>query len=204
MTRKFSELVAEGKEAKERYEQYEKALAWCKNEEKGARSCLSAHPEWTLMTRSGLQDRLEGKIINGEESAHKYVLTFLEERELVQWLNACAKQRSGKYREEIAAKVLDILKARRKQNKKGGVKHVPFSKSAGKVLVGGELSKDWFHGFFSRHDGEIKWAVPGNMDMKRAASNTEEAVEAHFEGQFGLRAELIDAGIMDAETGCQL
>ena len=34
MTRKFSELVAEGKEAKERHEQFEKTLAWCKNEKK--------------------------------------------------------------------------------------------------------------------------------------------------------------------------
>ena len=29
--------------------------------------------------------------------------------------------------------------------------------------MGGELSKDLFHGFFSRHDGEIKWAVPENF-----------------------------------------
>ena len=47
----------------------------------------------------------------------------------------------------------------------------------------------------------MKWHVPQNIDTQRAATNTEEAVEAHFEGIFGLRQELIATGIMDPETG---
>jgi hypothetical protein len=37
------------------------------------------------------------------------------------------------------------------------------------------------------------------MEHKRAAVGNETTVEEHFEGMWGLRAEFMDAGIMDAE-----
>ena len=63
------------------------------------------------------------------------------------------------------------------------------------------MTKDWFARYFAEHADKIKWHVPENIDTQRAATNTEEAVEAHFEGIFGLRQELIETGIMDPETG---
>ena len=60
--------------------------------------------------------------------------------------------------------------------------------------------QDWFARYFAEHADKIKWHVPENIDTQRAATNTEEALEADFEGIYGLRQELIKTGIIDPET----
>ena len=119
----------------------------------------------------------------------------MEEKELVTWINDCALSQAGKYREQIAEKVREILKMRHKMNKRGGRLNVPLSKPAARVVLGGVVTKDWFNHFFARNMDKIKWYVPQHIDTQRAASNTEEAVEAHFEGRYGLRQELSESWI---------
>eukprot|EP00966_Prymnesium_polylepis_P195329 4527424-Prymnesium_polylepis.1 len=65
------------------------------------------------------------------------------------------------------------------------------------------LAKTFFERFYPwcrAHGIEIEEGVDRSQDEKRAAKTTEATVERHFNGEFGLEAELIDAGIMDPET----
>ena len=57
-----------------------------------------------------------------------------------------------------------------------------------------------FYPWCRAHDIEIEEGVARSQDEKRAAKMTETTIQRHFNGEFGLEAELIDAGVMDAET----
>ena len=65
------------------------------------------------------------------------------------------------------------------------------------------LSKNFFERFYPwcRAQGiKIEEGVERSQDEKRAAKMTEATVDRHFHGEFGLEAELMDAGVMDPET----
>ena len=166
-----------------REEEYKKAMNWCKREKKGA----NLHEQWQGFSLTTLQRRLSRKEVPNAPQNANIILTPLEEKELAEWINDCALSRAGKYREEIADKVREIIKARHKANRRGGRCHVPLSTSATRILTGGGVTKDWFARYFAEHADKIKWHVPENIDTQRAATNTEEAVEAHFECIYGLR-----------------
>jgi len=54
--------------------------------------------------------------------------------------------------------------------------------------------------WFVSHDLDVCMGKDQPEDHKRACKMTEETVERHFFGDYGLEAELIDAQIMDPET----
>lgn len=144
-------------------------------------------------------------------SHHNQVLTDLERKKLAEWLISCADGGKPKDHAEITTKVKELLKARLVANR-------------AKAAVGGAIKlntperdilkkdpEELTHTFFShfypwcRARGiEIETGKTNNEDEKRAAKMTEPTIERHFYGPFGLEAELIDAGIMDAETKVSL
>lgn len=168
----------------EREEEDEKAIGWCEAEGKGPKACIKKDPQWRNISLSGLKRRISSKVVPVKSNSTKTMLNSLEESELVSWISACGMRRSGKYRDEIALEVKEILKVRHKQIKRGGRLFQPLSPCATRILTGGSVSKEWFLGFFVRHADRTKLFVPQQMDTKRAASNTEKAVKEHFEGQY--------------------
>jgi len=131
--------------------QYERALEWCCANDKGAKACVTANADLNLVKVAALQDRLGGRTVNGSENADKRALTDLEESDLVEYLVQSSLGMDGKNMPEIGLKVHEIFLVRRAQNRHGGRAHVPFTKTAAKVLAGGFPSKKWFTHFFSRH-----------------------------------------------------
>ena len=201
MPKSIDKLRAEHQKPVARDEEYQKAINWCQTEKKGAKACVKHNTQWKKINVKALQRKISQKKKSKASENSSMTLTPMEEKELVTWINDCALSQAGKYREQIAEKVREILKMRHKMNKRGGRLNVPLSKPAARVVLGGVVTKDWFNHFFARNMDKIKWYVPQHIDTQRAASNTEEAVEAHFEGIYGLRQELIETGIMDPQTG---
>ena len=104
--------------------------------------------------------------------------------------------RNSQSKVQMGEKVQQILQARKKQNKKGGRKHIHFSSAAVWVLEGESLSQSWYTRFFTNHK-ELDFGTTQDMDAGRAQNANDEICNEHFEGDAGLRAELIAAGIMD-------
>ena len=180
--------------------QYDVALKWCRDNNKGAHAFVRTHPECTLVKKTALDARLHGKVQNGNAHAHMFILTGLEEENLVDFLERSNLGRDGQDFKQISAKVKDILLARCAQNKRGGRLYVPFSASASRILRGGFPSQKWFTLFFARHHEKLDTRAELSVEHKRAAAASEETLDEHFDGMWGLRAELIQAGIMDPET----
>jgi len=101
-----------------REEEYKKSVNWCKREKKGAKACMTQNKQWQNISLPALQRRLSRKEVHNAPQNANMILAPLEEKELAQWINDCALSRAGKYREEIADKVREIVKARHKANKR--------------------------------------------------------------------------------------
>ena len=189
------------------------AVAWCKRTGKGAKAAV-AHGKkegvWQNVTYNHLHPRLKGKISNPNakpRSHHKQVLTDEERRQLSTWCLACADGGKPKDHAQITTKIKELLRARllanRAKARAGGA--IKLNEAERDVLNRDavELSKRFFQDFYAwcRARGiEIETGKTHNEDEKRAAKMTEATVERHFHGEFGLEAELVDAGIMDPET----
>ena len=118
---------------------------------------------------------------------------------------ACADGQAPKDRAAIAAKVKEMLRARHASNKHrqwgGGSIKLNDQEVAAVHSSEPRLSKTFFERFYPwcrAHGIKIEEGVERSQDAKRAAKMTEVTVERHFHGEFGLEAELIDAGIMDS------
>ena len=189
--------------------QFQEAETWCKSNNKGARACLTANPhlskssgEGGLISRGALEARLKGVVHTGKEYGMCSLLTELEEAQLVKWLIDCNLGRNGKNMVEIGHKVRDILLVRAARNRLGGRNVIPLSRHAQAIATGGGFpSQTWFARFFSWHGELLDLRKEQKIDSARAAVANEETLEEHFNGIWGLREELVDAGIMDARDG---
>lgn len=176
-------------------------LEWCEKNEKGSRACMTENPELRLLSRSSIDRRLSGEIVNGEKHRDKCILTDLEEKDLVDFLVESNLGRDGQNLDQITRKIKDMLLVRRAQNRRGGRAHVKISMPAARILAGGFPSLRWFTLFFARHHKVVDKRGEQVVDRARAAAASEETLEEHFEAMHGLRATLLHHGIMNPETG---
>eukprot|EP00965_Chrysotila_dentata_P035060 1166804-Pleurochrysis_carterae.AAC.1 len=133
------------------------------------------------------------------------ILTECEEAALVQWvvqsarnMNAVAERQSG----ELTKKVTQMLHARKADNRRRKYSKgcTPLSRAEKRLLQpNATLSHTWEQRFLARH-AQLQLKGEKAEDAKRAKKQTEATVQHHFYGEFGLQNELIDAGIMDAQT----
>lgn len=178
---------------------YNELLDYCRENSVGAKAALKANPELGEIkgvNYQGLERRLVGTVKNGEEHDGNRILTDLEETDLVDFLVLSNLGRDGKNVEEIGVLVQSILKVRRAQNRRGGRAFVPFSGPALKIVMGDMPSQSFYRGFFARHHEALSKKVNQPVEAHRARVSNDATVEEHFEGCWGLRAELQDAGIM--------
>ena len=137
----------------------------------------------------------------------KQVLTNAERLQLAEWILACADGQQPKDRVQVSAKVREILGSRHSSNKKRQWCGGSIKLNAEEMLVLQSKDKTRSTNFFQRFYPwcrakgiKIEEGVARSQDETRAVKMTEAVVERHFHGEFGLEAELIDAGVMDPQT----
>jgi len=207
-SRPFGHYVDLGEQKAIRDGQFKEAEKWCKDNEKGARACLSKNPhlcansgQGGLLKKNALDLRLNGKVTTGAEYASNAVLTDMEEKELVEWCILCNLGRASKNMSEIGIKVREILLVRHARNRMGGRKPIPLSGPAKAIAIGKSFpSQSFFARFFGLHSKVLENKTAQPVEAARAAAANDATVEEHFEGVWGFRNELIDAGIMDSDT----
>jgi hypothetical protein len=150
--------------------------------------------------------KANGKI-SAERDHHHQILTNEERRKLAEWILSCADGNKPKDRTQISAKVREMLRARHASNKKKkwreGSLLLTKSEKAAAESREPRLSQCFFERFYPwcrAHSINVSEGVDRTQDVTRAAKMTEAVVDRHFFGEFGLEAELIDAGVMDAST----
>eukprot|EP00968_Pinguiococcus_pyrenoidosus_P020480 scaffold2410_cov435-Pinguiococcus_pyrenoidosus.AAC.1 len=126
----------------------------------------------------------------------RYLLTYLEELQLVRWINAQALACDARTRTQITAKVREILKLRRRNNRRGGRRSQRLGKKALRVITGEPLGQSFFTRLFAAHRETIKWVRPDAEDLKRSLAANEDVVQAHFRGKYGVLNALEQAGIL--------
>jgi hypothetical protein len=187
-----------------RYEQYEEAIAWCKSGAGGAKKAYSTG-QWDLITVSGLLRRLKppeaGGVVNGEEYADRSILTMQEERQLAAWLKAENKVLKGKTRDEQRTKIVEILRHRKRQNKRGGRARVPVSNAATAVIDDAGInlpSNEWFVSFFARWEDVVTEKRQKRENLDRMKKHNETVVTNHFTGRSksGLQHKRSESGSM--------
>eukprot|EP00968_Pinguiococcus_pyrenoidosus_P024513 scaffold4750_cov212-Pinguiococcus_pyrenoidosus.AAC.2 len=198
MTLSCSEGHRRRKEAERRAQQLAEAVLYCRMHSVGARRAISDNPHWDTVSRSTLDRELSGKR-SGARGEDKTVLTGPEEAQLVDWINQSALVNNAQKRRPIARKVIEILRQRARNNKRGGRKHVKFSKAARDALLKGTVGPSFFTRLFTKWADKIYWVKPHEEEGRRAEAACEESIELHFDGVRGLRQKLRDAGIMDEE-----
>ena len=140
--------------------------------------------------------------VNATRDHQKQILTNDERIQLGEWILACAAGQVPKDRTAVSSKVKEMLRARQASNKargwRGGSIALNAQEKAAMWSEEPRLSKVFFERFYPwcrAHGIKIDEGVPRSQDEKRAVKMTEATVERHMHGEFGLEAELIDAGI---------
>jgi hypothetical protein len=137
---------------------------------------------------------------------HRQTLTNSERELLAEWLLNEANHHKPKTRSDVSAKVREMLKARHTYNrsKKWGKGTVALTDLEATFANGtGDLSNTFFQAIFPwwRARGiNIDLGVSRAQEEKRSKKMREPVVHNHFYGEFGLEAELVDAGIMDKDS----
>ena len=203
MTLSTDAKIAAARQQRRQYEQYEEALAYCQAEQCGATKAVNTQ-RWDLVTLSGLRYRLNGTVVNGCSHPELRILTVSEELQFARWLEQENRAIKGKNRDEQRQKIVEILSLRRAANKRGGRARVALSQPALGVLANDGFtlpSDDWFVRFFAVYEDIVVEKKQHRESLDRGKKHNETVVENHFFSPAGLKAELLDAGVMNADTG---
>ena len=121
------------KDAKD--QQLAAAVEWCKTNDKRGWSALKTGGFPLLKDARAINNRLDGKVQNGNERQYCQVLTEMEENSLVRFVVNKNRACQGVGRKDIEKYVLDLLKVRQALIRKfRGRKVVPLSNNAKTVL----------------------------------------------------------------------
>ena len=132
------------------------------------------------------------------------ILTDKEEKALVKWLLASAKNDNPAIEAEVSEKVREILLCRRLFNRKKGNDYrqgcvVALSEAELRIAINdGDLSHTWFMKFYAKNPSCHK-KTAHKQEAKRVSKQREDVVERHFNGEFGLSVSLTLRGIMDED-----
>ena len=112
-------------EAFQRFQQYEEAIKWCKDNHRKEKAALAHGRDgrWNLVTVSGLKHRLTGEITNGEEYADRRILTLIEEVQLAKWLRGMNRSGEPQDRDQTRLKIVEILEHRQRTRGSGRCAH---------------------------------------------------------------------------------
>ena len=167
--------------ALERYQTYERALQWCRDNGKKDKAAI-ATGLFEGITAKGLRLRRTGQIVNGEEYADRRILTTVEEVQLAKWIKSEARAHAPKTRDQVRLKVVEILQHRRR-TRKCGRRYLPLSACGQRVVAdqGVTLPCDkWFREFYDTYSDVCVEKKAQREDRDRAAKCNEGVVQNHF------------------------
>lgn len=197
----FEDMLQAALVAKERYQEYEEAMAYCLETPcRGHTACSTQR--WPHITPKGVNDRLDRVVVNGMEYSDRRILTVKEEQELADWVDRCNRAGEPQDRDQQRVQIRQILRVRRAANRRGGRQCHPLSRSAVDILrfPDRNLPDDqWFRRFYAAHP-HVKEKKRQKCEKERAKAHSEETITDHFYGTAGLEQELIAAGMMDPTT----
>jgi hypothetical protein len=182
------------------------AAAWCAANAAGATKALKTGR--FARATVGKVKKAVARLTKGAcvRDHHRQTLTNSERELLAEWLLNEANHHTPKTRSDISAKARELLKARHAYNKskKWGKGTVALTDLEVSFANGtGDLSNTFFQNTFPwwRARGiNIDLGVSRSQEEKRSKKMREPVVQNHFYGEFGLEAELVDAGIMDTDS----
>jgi hypothetical protein len=189
-------LTVKAESKKLEVEAIKEAVAWC---EAGNGGAAKAAKKFGI-PRGKLGYALDKGV---DRRTGESILTAKELHQLAKWVTGSARNINPAKPSECSSKVVSILKARKHFNraKKFGRGCIPLTAAEEGVLERGRVSETWLSRTFIPNHPEVQSKKAKSQDAKRVKNQREEVVEEHFEGEFGLRAELKDAGNLDPETG---
>eukprot|EP00734_Pompholyxophrys_sp_LG126_P000205 Pompholyxophrys_sp_v1_NODE_43_length_3196_cov_8.157275.p2 type:complete len:237 gc:universal NODE_43_length_3196_cov_8.157275:2858-2148(-) len=194
---KKDEKIVKFKEKEERNKQYEAAIEYCERHSCRGDQAISSFL-FPLCNATSINARLDKKVIPGQREQNLRLLTNQEESDFITWLNGCAANNQPKNRIAQGEIILEILKGRTIQNSRVfSSQRIPLSGAAKLALKKNRITGRWFRDFYARNCERIVEKVVEKRDKKRIVSSTKETVQEHFYGDFGLLAELKNAGIID-------
>ena len=122
---------------KERNEQIEQAVEWCRNNNKRGWAALSTGTFPLIKSKNVINNRLDGKVITGNEKKHLKLLTSEEEVAICDYLKLKNQAHQGMNRKRTTQLILDVLKIRKHANKKmkGGRKYVALTRNGKTALA---------------------------------------------------------------------
>ena len=200
------------KRAVERYTKLsdlDKALEWCEANNKRARAAETYGKKTGefKVTYNEVHPRLQKKKKTSAHGQHTQIMTDTERKQVAEWIMECADGNKPQYRTDITVRIRTILRGRVRDNKKKkyGTGSVKLNSREQAVLASDatQLSNTFFQHFYAwcRARGlEVDEGTPKTSEAKRAAKMTESVIDRHFNGKFGLQAELRDAGVMDKDS----
>ena len=197
----------------EKRKQAHAAAHWALENGKGSRAaCASGRfGDVKVVTRNVVEPLLRelkehGKIADDRDHHHQ-ILSNIERRKLAEWVLACADGQHPKDRTKISAKLREILRARHKRNKQlkwsHGFLRLNETELAAVQSKEPRMASSFFERFYPwcrAHGIAVEEGVERSQDQNRAVKMTNKVVERHFHGEFGLEAELVDAGVMNPIT----
>ena len=170
----------------------------------GAKATVSTGLFPPEITYNKLHVALQGKNKRLEGARADYdVLTTNEKEQLAKWVASSARGKDPATDQEISDKVIQMLKARRLDNKRR--RHssacVPLTHHENRLVTeaGAHVSHTFLTNFAADYP-ELQKKKERNADASRTKKQNEGVVEKHFNGEFGIVASLEYHGFMDAET----
>ena len=167
-------------EQKQMEDEFETAVAWCKQTGKGVITCLKHH-NFSYVSRSALQRRLKyirsqtGKYNRNWFGDKRRLLTLDEESDLSDFIKEGGEVDCGVTREDLQQKILLVLSLRKTKNKEGRRLVIPLSPAARACLTNRHVSKKFIMDFYDRHT-ELKEMVPRDEDSARYEAACEPTV----------------------------
>ena len=205
--RKF-ELIENYKISNEKEKEIAKVIEYCKecnvSTSAGIEAC-GCH----FATKNDVNNRKYGRVAPKVHN-QKSIMSKIETSEFIAYLIKAGENKSPLSREDQSAKIVEILKRREKALRMGCTYHsserpvMKLNKNELKCISQGGPGPHWFHRFYAKYADQITEKNLSTQDKSRIIAATDESVNEHFFGDFGLETELIDCGIMDKQSKCIL
>ena len=122
----------------------DRAVKYCKdNKCKGYKAITDLQLQLIKDPRT-INQHLAGNVITGNEKEKQRILTIKEEKSLVKYLVNRNRSCQGLSDNQVEGVVLNILRVRKQQNRKGGRKHEPLSTNATRALQSKRVGRSYF------------------------------------------------------------
>ena len=175
-----------------RNQQLDEAIAYCKENDCSVHTALQTKL-FPHVKRMSLHRRLTGEVRHGRECDYCRILMVSEEQCLVKYIKNSNRSYQPLNRADIGAIIVNILLARRANNKRLGHRNCTrLNENAKRVVERQKLGRRFWTRFNAAH-GDLSIKRRGNISVNRALNCTRAMAEQHIDE---LAEELQAAGIM--------